>query len=197
MKAKGSFHEIRRVVKRASRVMRWVRGAMNVRRFHTAETVRENTVGHHSANVAVIASIVYRLLTKRHPSGWMILTALMHDVPERVIGDIPSPTKNMLGRERLEHLEDTVLGGLGIYKLEKPACHDQWDMECWELCLTFADNLDGYMFCRDERLRGNRALRAVEEKYWSYIQKYVAVWGSTVVEMIANYVKEKYDELEP
>ncbi len=60
-----------------------------VKRFHTLPTIVEETVGHHSANVALICDI----LTDGEASKEIIIAALKHDIPEQWTGDIPAPAK--------------------------------------------------------------------------------------------------------
>jgi len=65
-----------------------LRGGFNVKRFHTTHRTQEETVGHHSANVA---AILLRLDPKC--SRDLLVVALMHDIPEVYTGDVPAPFK--------------------------------------------------------------------------------------------------------
>lgn len=57
-------------------------------RYHTERTLREDTVGHHSFNVAAIVMYV-----RPDASAALLRAALLHDVAEHVLGDIPAPVK--------------------------------------------------------------------------------------------------------
>lgn len=59
-----------------------------VKRFHAAYRLQEETVGHHSCNVAL-------LLLRLWPGcrGELIVAALTHDIAECYTGDVPAPFK--------------------------------------------------------------------------------------------------------
>lgn len=65
-----------------------IRRGFNVTRYHNRPTIREETVGHHSANVAALC-----LVLKPDCSRELLVLALMHDVPEGYTGDTPAPAK--------------------------------------------------------------------------------------------------------
>jgi 5'-deoxynucleotidase YfbR-like HD superfamily hydrolase len=59
-----------------------------VHRYHTARTVRGQTVAEHSWGVAVLVRAVLP-----EASAQILAAALMHDVSETYTGDIPAPAK--------------------------------------------------------------------------------------------------------
>src|SRR6266404_3521005 len=73
-----------------------------VQRFHTEKFVgTKETVFHHSASAALI---LIEILGEEC-SRTLIKAALIHDLPESVIGDIPAPVKWAIGGEVFEVLE--------------------------------------------------------------------------------------------
>lgn len=65
------------------------RAGNKVKRYHTCDTLVEETVGHHSANVAVLCV----LLSEEKPSAALLMAALTHDMAEQFTGDIPATAK--------------------------------------------------------------------------------------------------------
>ncbi len=68
-------------------IHKWRRGN-EVKRFHTVKRLREETVGHHSANVCGIL-----LALDPDCSRELLVSALIHDMPEQYTGDVPAPAK--------------------------------------------------------------------------------------------------------
>jgi 5'-deoxynucleotidase YfbR-like HD superfamily hydrolase len=68
--------------------MKTVRNGMRVRRFHTVDLLVSETVGHHSANVAMLCHVLHPDASKE-----LILAALTHDLVEQHTGDIPATAK--------------------------------------------------------------------------------------------------------
>jgi 5'-deoxynucleotidase YfbR-like HD superfamily hydrolase len=64
------------------------RAANGVKRFHTSYRIRDESVGHHSANVCAIL-----LYLNPECSRELLVYALMHDWPEEYTGDLPAPAK--------------------------------------------------------------------------------------------------------
>lgn len=81
-------------VDRAQGVLDWnkliaYRRGMEVARWHTRKPVFPETVGHHTANVALLCDI----LTDGECSKDLLMAALVHDVGEFYTGDLPAPVK--------------------------------------------------------------------------------------------------------
>lgn len=66
------------------------RSGFYVKRFHTENVIKEDTVGHHSANVAALVFWLYR---PNRPSIELVEAALLHDVAEYETGDVPAHAK--------------------------------------------------------------------------------------------------------
>ena len=65
------------------------RRSNDVLRYHTIRTMTPETVGHHSANVAILCI----LIAERKPSVQLLMAALLHDMHEQFTGDIPAQAK--------------------------------------------------------------------------------------------------------
>lgn len=119
----------------------FIRQGGQVRRFHNVQTTRMESVAEHSFNVAWLCY----LLAERKPSPELIMAALAHDLPEGTLGDLPAPTKKLIGAP-LKKLEEQLLDKFGLnVKL------DESDRNL----LKQADIIDGMMFCLKERSLGN------------------------------------------
>jgi len=127
----------------------------SVKRFHTVPTIQQETVGHHSHCVALLCT-----LFDPHASRELITMALLHDLPEQVVGDIPSPAKRELDfADRLEDLEQSILQqGFGyVPNLTKREAKT----------LKLADIGSGALFCLQEMRMGNSI---IEHVFWRYLE---------------------------
>lgn len=121
-----------------------IRRGYNVKRFHTTHRTQEETVGHHSANVASLLLAIDPDISRA-----CLVAALMHDVPEGYTGDVPAPVKwahpelaAELNAAEMAHTEDVGL----------PTPH----LSPYELrMLKLADMLDLVLSSIEERGRGN------------------------------------------
>lgn len=66
--------------------VKFLREASDVQRLHVIRTIGEYSNGHHSFNMLAML----RLLFPDAPIE-LIWAILEHDIPERLIGDVPSP----------------------------------------------------------------------------------------------------------
>lgn len=123
-----------------------IRNGHNVKRYHTQERIREETVGHHSAGVC---GIILRL--DRNCSRDLLVAALMHDVQECVTGDIPAPFKR-------EHpaVAPIIRTAENEYDKEHDIPFPHKDLSDKELkLLHLADTLDLVLSSIEEVGRGN------------------------------------------
>jgi 5'-deoxynucleotidase YfbR-like HD superfamily hydrolase len=65
------------------------RGGTRVKRYHTVDCMVSETVGHHSANVAILCTVI----SEQKPSATLLLAALTHDLSEQFTGDVPATAK--------------------------------------------------------------------------------------------------------
>ena len=140
----------------------------NVRRAHTIPHRDEYTVGKHSYDVACII-----LALHPSPSAELLRACLLHDVPERWVGDIPATAKwyNIRIGEAFDEAERAV--------------QLKWDIEvelneedlAW---LHAADRVEFWLWCHDQLNSGNlhvqEAKLAVEHwmrMHWEELPLYI------------------------
>lgn len=123
-----------------------------VKRFHTIRTISEDTVGHHSFLVAMLCETLLPSCSKT-----LIIEALIHDLAEQVVGDIPSPVKAVSG-EKVHELEQKALVKAGFE--DYPLTDEEGRT------LLLADRLAGLVYCRREIGMGNALIL---EAYRNYI----------------------------
>lgn len=134
-------------------------------RFHTKPTLKAETVAEHSYLVAWLATLV----TEGNIRSTLLLAALAHDLPEYVLGDMPSPAKRSmklgdLYRER----EANLFAGAGMPDYEGQLTPYEGEV------LKFCDNLAGYLKCRFEAQMGNRTLAPTLRNYRTYLDFQIA-----------------------
>lgn len=84
--------------------------AGHTKRWNIVNTTREQTVAEHLFNVAMIARTIQEHLGYEYHRDLLLDWALIHDIPEVVCGDPPSPTKKrmkMMGFD-IEDLYDSI-----------------------------------------------------------------------------------------
>lgn len=133
-----------------------------VARFHTKPVLKEETVAAHSYLVAWIVTVVSAPAT---PRAEVLLAALAHDMPEFVLGDMPSPTKKLVPglREEFRRMESVLFHEHGLPDYEGELNKDE------ERLVKFGDNMAGYLKCLYELQLGNTLLRGTAERYRLYI----------------------------
>lgn len=137
------------------------REASRVKRFHTVNTIKENTVGQHSFNVIGMLLVCIPPTALR---SQLLAAAWQHDVPEARVGDVPSPFKRELRKEgvNIEAIERRVLEDHGMHEMGRYL----YDHEVgW---LKMADILEGWLFCLDEMSMGNRWARTASANFANY-----------------------------
>lgn len=141
----------------------FIRSGLNVRRYHQRYTAEVDTVGKHSAGVAL-----YVMLIDPKARAEVVKAAVVHDLAECVVGDIPAPTKrefNAGAREQLASMEDRLLDAHGF---DFDLTADEW------MLIKVADYLDGLSFCVEESLRGNRlGMERVAGTYVHYLEELI------------------------
>jgi len=115
-----------------------------VKRMHTVRTHNPQSVAEHSYGVAWLVWA----LSDEAPSANLLMAALAHDVPEVEVGDIPSPTKRVLGGSAMQSLEDKAMldHNIPVFELTEQEA----------LILKVADMLELAFYCVDEHNLGNR-----------------------------------------
>lgn len=135
-----------------------------VKRYHAVRTLTEETVGHHSHGVAVIA----KMLMGDQMNPFVLIAALYHDLAEHQTGDIPSNSKQEYGiGDQVSALEDRLLASVGLAMPELSKEEKR--------VLKLADIAQGALFCVKERQLGNKGMKTVYERYRSYAEAFVLV----------------------
>lgn len=139
-----------------------------VSRYHTVDLIKSETVGHHSHGVAMLCFLI-----EPNASRQLLEAALLHDLAEQSVGDIPSPVKRDLSiRKELHKLEEDALEAAGL-KMPSLSSHE-------EKVLKLADMFHGALKCAREINMGNVALRVVFDRYVEYSEEVGLVTAEAV-----------------
>ena len=146
----------------------WLYNGTETRRFHGRRMVHEQTVGEHSLRMCLLLLCVNEWskdASARSTTDMfrLLRAAVLHDLAEHVLGDIPAPTKHELNiHKEVDKLESELLmtaGGLPVEALSLEL----------QTRLKFVDCLDGMMTCVRERELGNTTLWDVYGQYSRYL----------------------------
>jgi len=144
-----------------SQISAWYR-ASGIRRFHTLPMLFPDAVGVHTGGVMYIVNFLMKGLFSDTNRLSMLLAAMQHDLAEFKTGDIPSPTKNALGGDRVRAMEENYLLSMDAHSLFEVEGDES---EGLRGILTFADAADGLIRAAAEcRLRNTD----FEEAYENY-----------------------------
>lgn len=137
---------------------RMLRKGGAVKRFHTIDTVKAQTVADHSWGVATIICDLWP-----DASVPLIRAALHHDVAEHITGDVPAPAKWQFPAlaDELHAVEYQLEAELGL------------DMELDALSaqrLKIADMMELLWYCVEEERLGNRNFKEVFVRGMHYLQ---------------------------
>lgn len=161
----------------------FIRNGGGVARFHTHRTLQRETVAEHSWGVATLVM----QLTNKTCSAELLMAALVHDVSEHIVGDMPAPTKRSLG-EIIGECEDELLGDHGLrFNLSKEEA----------AVLKMADVLDGLAYCLKERSMGNQILQDVYATYKDYYYSLLPTLNHTprmVASGLGGYIIGKWSK---
>jgi 5'-deoxynucleotidase YfbR-like HD superfamily hydrolase len=139
----------------AEHTIQMVRSGNKVRRFHTVDLLVPETVGHHSANVALICAYLVEF-----PSLNLIMAALHHDLTEQWTGDVPATAK-----WESQKLKDTLT-----------EIENKYDFCRWKLTegdyaiLKWADMLDLCYKCVDEMKLGNSTVSPILNRGLAFLR---------------------------
>jgi 5'-deoxynucleotidase YfbR-like HD superfamily hydrolase len=125
------------------------------KRYHTVQTLTQETVAEHSFYVAMFCQLI------AFPGASLLLAALAHDLAEHKTGDIPSPTKRACEMgDAVEEMETKLLKDHGFKFLLT---------ESEQRILTMSDRMSGMLRCVIERRLGNSGISYVYENFCSYV----------------------------
>lgn len=146
-------------LKNLAEKIKLIREAADVQRLHTKRTIGEYSNGSHTFGMLALL----RLLYPDAPS-YLIWAIVEHDIPERIVGDIPSPVIHFGGfidRDKLWQAEESVLAGIFDYHFF-PGLEGQ-DAEAYRW-LKGLDLLELFLFCKDQKRLGSKNLLQIEHR---------------------------------
>lgn len=123
----------------------------SIRRWHMIDTTRSQSVGEHSANVGLLAYFISKTVPLSYfgrPED-VLAGAIMHDIAETFMGDIPTHTKKCL--ESVDTLEKSLI----------PAVFERCVLKDVELLIKLCDLADGIRFIEHFGV-GQPAIRAMD-----------------------------------
>lgn len=155
--------------------VKFLREASDVQRLHVIRTIGEYSNGQHSFNMLAML----RLLWPEAPVA-LVWAIVEHDIPERVTGDIPSPSiHNVLSasREAMKQEEfDCLLEVLlGEYFISLDSELMPW--------LKGLDLLELYLYAKDQRMLGNRNLETMRLAIESRFKQDAAKYPKAIIEV--------------
>lgn len=139
--------------------IKFLREAADVQRLHTIRTIGEYRNGAHTFGMLALL----RLLWPEAPL-YLIWAIIEHDIPERLVSDMPSPTIRFGGfvnRDKLAEAEENILAGIFEYHFE-PGLEGQ-DLEAYRW-LKGLDLLDLFLYCKDQERMGNKNILQVKHR---------------------------------
>jgi 5'-deoxynucleotidase YfbR-like HD superfamily hydrolase len=158
-----------------------IRDGGNVKRYHTAPMIGEQTVAHHTFGVVCI---LLELWPDSSPN--LIKAALRHDVVECMTGDSPAPAKRAFPPlwEALHEAERVLLNQFGLYVAITEEEHRRLKLADWaELVLT----------AYEQMTLGNMNFDIVYRRGIEYIEtEYLGTEdGSRTLRFIEGFVEQK------
>lgn len=163
----------------------FARSGGRVTRFHCFPNIMPDYVGHHTFNLLCMLMVCLppEKLTKQ-----LLLAALVHDIPERVTGDIPSPTKDrgVFDRQALAALEESVMEHYGL----------PWPPQD-NVYLRMADCLDGMFHCLEEARMGNATMLEPFTQYGLYVEDLFQAhdYSETHFQEVYNFLMEQREKV--
>lgn len=116
------------------------RGGGAVQRAHGIRHHGSYSVAEHSWGVAMLIWHLFPQHFKR-----IAIFALVHDVAECLVGDVPSTAKDNCTQH---DLEDAINGEFGLPRMEQMGAYEHW-------MLKLCDRLDLYIWAKEQRAQGN------------------------------------------
>lgn len=152
------------------------RAGNTVKRYHTINLLVEETVGHHSANVALLCAA----LTVGPVSANLLLAALRHDTAEQFTGDIPATAK------WAHPLLKNIVGQIEALHVTLPSLS-----QGEQRILKQADMLDLCFKCLEELSMGNASVTPMLHRGVDYL------WSNDPIETTVAMLKEHFYDYNP
>jgi 5'-deoxynucleotidase YfbR-like HD superfamily hydrolase len=113
-----------------------------VKRWHMIEATRTQTLAEHTANVALLAWLIAHTSPGvLFSAPTILLNAMVHDLAESFLGDIPTHSKPLIGKEAIKAAEDQVLPQVFALQIARPGSPEH-------RLLKLCDLADGIRFIR-------------------------------------------------
>ena len=157
--------------------VKFAREAAAVRRCHTLPITGQHEVGGHSFNMLTMLRLLHP-----EPSLNLVWAIIEHDIPERLTGDIPAPTKwfEIVDRDRLVEAEVDINTSIFGHSSE---CRLTDEEMKW---LKGLDILELYLFCKDQIMLGNRNLAVMQFRIERFINKEKHLFASELLNFFFN-----------
>ena len=172
---------------KAQRV-KFLREAADVQRLHVIRTIGEYSNGQHSFNMLAML----RLLWPDAPVS-LIWAILEHDIPERVIGDVPSPALRNVYQESLADVaveESAVMEELfGELPTNVGFSKEEY------LWLKGLDILELYLYAKDQFRLGNRNLETMRVAIEDRFKRDAAKFPEPILELFYQCKGSDWDHL--
>jgi len=157
--------------------VKFSREAAAVRRCHTLPIIGEYIVGGHSYNMLTMLRLLHP-----DPPIRLVWAIQEHDVPERLTGDIPAPTKwfKIVDKEHLTAAEmdinEQIFGWVAELQLTEE------DLK-W---LKGLDILELYLFCKDQLMMGNQNMLIMKGRIERFINREKHLFAPEVLNFYFN-----------
>jgi 5'-deoxynucleotidase YfbR-like HD superfamily hydrolase len=159
-------------------MIKTVRAGYKVKRFHTVDLIVGETVGHHSANVAMLCVILNGDAPIRSE---LMAAALTHDVLEQFTGDIPATAK----------WASAALSA-ALHDMEERYTTFSYDLTAEECKLMkTADMLDLCFKCLEELKMGNSTVHHIWRNGVNYLRRNYA--QNEVLQTILQEMENDYE----
>lgn len=139
--------------------IKMLREAADVQRLHTKRTIGEYSNGYHTFGMLALLRLLYPDAPKE-----LIWAIVEHDLPERLIGDIPSPAIHhggFIDKDYMWEAEESVLNGIfGTHYFSHLKTTDPVSYS-W---LKGLDLLELFLFCKDQKRLGSKNLLQIEHR---------------------------------
>jgi len=140
-----------------------IRALRNVRRFNFEHCIHYQSVAEHSFFVALITRELVKVMNGRRPfpsyPDTCMESALLHDLTESVLGDIPYLVRKNMDIKALADLE-------GMAERELDIVHDMACPSSVANVVEYADALELALYLKEERELGNTTLIDIEKETW-------------------------------
>lgn len=159
--------------------IKMVREAADVQRLHTKRTIGEYTNGSHTFGMLALL----RLLYPDAPSH-LIWAIIEHDIPERLVGDIPSPAIRFGGfidRDRLADAERSILDAI-FSSTENYFSNIEQSFPEEYKWLKGLDLLELFLFCKDQKRLGSKNLLQIEHRCMEIFKNNAASFPRPIID---------------